>query len=428
MKILWMNTQLFSEVCKARGYPCGADSSWGYAALRQLKSVDGDIQATVMYCDRRPCDLFLDGVRHVSYQADEYYYYDKIPESLIARIKRLIQEEKPDVIHIHGTETFYGALPIDAYCGVPVIVTILGLINGCHPFYTGNLMPDDIGGVRFNAGFLRHFATPFSSQRFWREKRARQEQRTITQHRYFIGRTEWDEACVRFYNPEANYFKVNETLRAPFFNIKRDQRLVAPHSIFCSAAANYPLKGVHWLMRAVSRLKDEFPDIQLRIADAADKIGTGIGWRQEFYGSAYSAYLRKLIQELKIEDNVVALPRLNADSVAEELRHAQLFVLPSLVENSSNSLGEAMLAEVPSIATYVGGTPSIIRDGIDGKLVPPSDPFMLAKAIGNWFKNPQLAGTCAQSARSVALRRHDPNANARDLLEVYRKVISDSKK
>lgn len=426
MKILWMNTQLFPSACGACGYSAGAESAWGEVTLRHLQKEFPAASFVVAYCDRRPCDVVVDGVRHVSYEAKEYYYYRHLPIDLLVRIKKLIEDVKPDIIHIHGTEAFYSALPIPTYCGVPVLVTIQGVIGACHPVFTGNLAPGELNHFWLNSGFVRHLSTPFSVQKFWREKRTEQEKRVFRNHKYFLGRTDWDKACVKYYNPNARYFSVNETLRPIFYRAHRKCCDVLRHTIYCSAAGSYPLKGLHWLIMAAASIKDQFPDISIRVANAKGRIDDGLGFRARFFSDTYSAYLRDLIKKLGMESHIVPLPRLASEDVAEELCHAQLFVLPSLIENSSNSLGEAQLIGVPAISTYVGGTPSQIRNGIDGVLVPPGDPFSLASAIRYWFDNPEQAEICAASAKVEAARRHDPDMNAKALARVYNQILSIS--
>ena len=248
----------------------------------------------------------------------------------------------------------------------------------------------------------------------------------IRQHKYFVGRTEWDHAWLRYYNPSAKYFHVNETLRSPFYSVRRNPLKVSRHTIFCGGAAGYPLKGAHWLIRAVASIKSTCPDIKLRIAGAKDKIGRNRSIKARLKDSSYAVYLRRLISELRVEDCVIGLPTLTADEVASELKSAELFVLPSLCENSPNSLCEAMLVGTPSIATFVGGIPSILHDGVEGRLVPSSDPAALAEAIRHWFKHPEEANKCAEAARKTACARHDRMTNAKTMLDVFRKVVADA--
>jgi glycosyltransferase involved in cell wall biosynthesis len=81
-----------------------------------------------------------------------------------------------------------------------------------------------------------------------------------------------------------------------------------------------------------------------------------------------------------------------------------------------------MLVGTPSIATFVGGVPSILKDGEEGKLVPSGDPAALAGAIQRWFLHPEEAEACVEPARATALRRHNPKINAEATLAVYREI------
>lgn len=409
--------------CEAMGYEKRNSCGWLESMLDALLAADPALELCLLGFDWRPCDVQIGRVRHVSFEVGGRTWYKKIPSDIVEKAHRLIKEFSPDVIHVQGTEYFYGCFPQEVYCGKPVVVSIQGLLSGLHVAYTGGISPKELRGTNWNAGFLLKGRTLYSEQTSWREKRAKQEQKLLRQQNNFIGRTEWDESVVRYYNPHARYFKVNENIRPQFFKVRRESIKIRRHSIYCGAAMIYPLKGVHWLIRAVASLKEEFPDIELRIA-AADGLKQPKGLRSVSLAQSYYVYLRRLVRQLGVEKNVVALPSLSADLVAEELKSAELFVLPSLGENSPNSLGEAMLVGTPAIATCVGGVPSILKDGVEGRLVPPSDPFALAGAIRRWFLHPEEAEACVEPARATALKRHNAKANAEATLEVYRELAN----
>ena len=422
MKIFWLHSGLMPAACEAMGYDKRNSCGWLESMLDALLASDQKLELCLLGFDWRPCDIQIGRVRYVSFAKGGLTHYKKIPEHYISKARKIIGEFNPDVIHVQGTEYFYGCFPEDVYCGKPVVVSLQGIISGYCPHVAGYLSKRDVRWTNLNLRWLVKGESIFNTQVLWQEGRAKQEEVVIKTQRNFIGRTEWDEAWTHYLNPMARYFHVNENLRPQFFLARRDRNLIVKHRIYCGGAASYPLKGAHWLIRAVASLTKEFPDIELRIASSDNYFHKPKSFVERLKGQAYHAYLRRLVRELGVEKHIVALPSLNADLVAEELQKAELFVLPSLCENSPNSLGEAMLVGTPSITTFVGGTPSILKDGVEGKLVPPGDPAALAGAIRRWFLHPEEAEACVEPARLTALKRHNAKANAEATLSVYREL------
>jgi glycosyltransferase involved in cell wall biosynthesis len=267
-----------------------------------------------------------------------------------------------------------------------------------------------------------------NSQRIWQTQKSDQERRAISQNKYFIGRTKWDYAWTKALNSNASYFHIDEIMRPNFYNTVRDKLKIRTHSIYCSSASNYPLKGLHWLLIAIAFLLPKYPDIELRIADAESCLNEPNTIISFIKDQEYAKYLRKMIKKLGLINHIIALPKLNAAAVEEELKKTHIFCLPSLCENSPNSLAEAMLMEVPSIATFVGGIPDLIIDGYDGILCSPSDPIRLAEKIDILFSSDEISQNIAHNARIVAIDRHNKNRIASEIIKVYKSIIKDNTK
>jgi glycosyltransferase involved in cell wall biosynthesis len=123
------------------------------------------------------------------------------------------------------------------------------------------------------------------------------------------------------------------------------------------------LKGLSYLLRAISVLRQEFPDLRLQIAGD---------------GPEHSK-LQQEIGVLGLTDIVEFLGWLpDINSVLQEW---QIFVQPSLEEGLPVAVLEAMSSKLPVVASAVGGLPEIIQDGITGRLVPPADPEALASCL-----------------------------------------------
>jgi GalNAc-alpha-(1->4)-GalNAc-alpha-(1->3)-diNAcBac-PP-undecaprenol alpha-1,4-N-acetyl-D-galactosaminyltransferase len=156
------------------------------------------------------------------------------------------------------------------------------------------------------------------------------------------------------------------------------------------------VKGFDVLLRAFARIAGRFPEWQLLI------VGDG-ELRDE---------LRRLSDELVLGDQVVF-----AGAVSEPLatlQQAQLFVMPSRYEGFPNALGEALSCGLPVIAAdcpsrpsrvwHPGGVRELVRDGVDGLLVPPEDPAALAHAMASLMADPEKRQRLASRAREVAER------------------------
>jgi glycosyltransferase involved in cell wall biosynthesis len=110
------------------------------------------------------------------------------------------------------------------------------------------------------------------------------------------------------------------------------------------------------------------------------------------------------------------------EKLIEELLESDIFVHPSYIDNSPNSICEAQLLGMPVISTNVGGIPSLITEGETGMLVPSNGTHMLAHAIQYLSKNPKLCRKLGKNAREVAVKRHDTQAILEQNLQIYRSL------
>jgi sugar transferase (PEP-CTERM/EpsH1 system associated) len=101
------------------------------------------------------------------------------------------------------------------------------------------------------------------------------------------------------------------------------------------------------------------------------------------------------------------------------LRAMDLFVLPSLNEDRANAILEAMASGLPVVATAVGATAELVHPGFTGILVPPMSAELLAAAVSDYCRIPEMAARHGARARSHVIARHSMPAMARDYLAVY---------
>lgn len=108
----------------------------------------------------------------------------------------------------------------------------------------------------------------------------------------------------------------------------------------------------------------------------------------------------------------------SAEQLRDSLLLCSVYVHPSYIDNSPNSVCEAQILGVPVVATNVGGVSSLFTPEKTCCLVPSNDPLMMASRIRDAVRNPELF--C--SDRSACLSRHNRSAIVEKLFAIYREI------
>ena len=170
----------------------------------------------------------------------------------------------------------------------------------------------------------------------------------------------------------------------------------------------------------------DYPDLKLYVA--GNSVVEHGSLKQKLKLPAYGKYLLKLIRQYGLEQKVIMTGKLSAEQMKDRFLKSSVFVCPSVLENSPNTVGEAMLLGVPVAASDAGGIPDMIADGRDGLLFSTGDAKALAKAISRlWDEERDREGlTLAQRlSKQAALKAnyvHDGESNYLRLLEIYREI------
>ena len=106
-------------------------------------------------------------------------------------------------------------------------------------------------------------------------------------------------------------------------------------------------------------------------------------------------------------------------------KNAHIFVLPSALENSPNSLAEALTMGVPCIASDVGGVSSMVKHGEDCYLYQHNDPVMLAEYICRLFKSEKLCKKLSENGRKTAKSQFECKKNNEELFNIYNKICKE---
>ena len=366
--------------------------------------------------------LLVEGVPCYGFSED-LVHPENYDEALEKRFAEIFAHFQPDIIHIFGTE-FPHALAAAKVFGRPerTLVGIQGLCHEIAKVYQAGV-PDEVFKQVTFRDLVRRDSLKQQQEKF--VIRGEREKEIISLAGHITGRTAFDREATARINPKAKYYPMNETLRSSFYEGKWREDTCEEHSIFL-AQGDYPLKGFHVLLKALPILRKQYPDVKVYVA--GNSVIHDANIKDKIKISAYGKYLLKLIRENHLEQQVVVLGKLKEEEMKETYLKSSAFVCPSTLDNSPNTVGEAMLLGMPVVASFVGGIPDMVTDGKDGLLVPKENPQALAEAIIKlWSEEKGADGlTPAERLGENAAKRaritHDNARNYQRLMEIYEDI------
>ena len=433
MKVLWLCNIMLPVFAKAAGLPSSNREGWVTGCFHRLvneKVETGKSENLIELGVCVPVPAELAGCRKEIEGAVFYGYCENLntPEqydgNLVGRFLEILSDFQPDMVHIFGTEFPHALAMVRAYQRPErTLVGIQGLCGAIADSYMADL-PYKVQRARTFRDIVRHDSLRDQQKKFY--LRAENEKSTLRETLHITGRTSFDREGTAAVHPEAVYHLMNETMRPEFYEGRWDLNGAEKHSIFLSQG-DYPLKGFHFMLQAMPRILQEFPDAKLYVA--GNSIIGNVGGRipakkypAAVWISGYGVYLRRLIREGNLEGHVIMLGSLTAEQMKAQFLKSHVFVCPSVMENSPNSLCEAMLLGMPVVASRVGGIADLVENGAEGLLFPEGDVEALAEDICNLFENDQFACRLASAAHKEAMVRHNPHTNYLRLLEIYRSI------
>ena len=174
---------------------------------------------------------------------------------------------------------------------------------------------------------------------------------------------------------------------------------------------------MHILVEGAHVLKELGYDVKYRIA----------GWNvldvPEWKMSKYVHYVFSLMRRYSLIEDFEFLNPLKEEAMVKEYLRANVFVLPSVIENSPNSLGEAMILGMPVVTADVGGVKDFVRHGENGYVFPLSEPYMMAYYIGICLSELQSNNEIERKAKQKARLLYDRKINAERLASIYNEMM-----
>lgn len=422
-RVLWICNIMLPVIAEELGLPFSNREGWLSGIFSQLlQEKDKKIELGICFpvlelpevmksLGRDP--LSVKGVPCYAFEED-LNAPEKYDPSMEKRFAEIFEDFKPDMIHVFGTEFPHALAAVKTFDKPErTLVGIQGLCGEIAKVYMADL-PKRIQEKKTLRDLIRRDSIRQQQEKF--AVRGRCEEEVIKRSGNITGRTAFDRENTAKIHPEAKYFAMNETMRSEFYTGRWNMDACEPYSIFLSQG-DYPLKGMHFALEALAKLRKRFPAARLYVA--GNSIISRENLKQRLKLSAYGAYLLKLIKRYGLDDAVIVTGKLTAEEMKQQFLKSSVFICPSVLENSPNTVGEAMLLGVPVAASETGGIPDMLTHEKEGLLFPAGDVDKLTEAIAYMWTKKEETQRFSEAASKRAAKTHDGNANYRRLLEIY---------
>lgn len=422
MKVLWLSKTpgLYPINRKIVGYNGGG---W-ISSLQKLLLLDSDIDLGVVFISSERLDSIQEqNVKYFPIKSHKMSPVKKLAKyyglintegvSYNSDVLNIINEFSPDLIHIFGLEN--EMIDVINSTNIPIVVHLQGLLGPCANAF----WPVDYNSLSF--------IWPFSVQEWiirngFRYEKANLLRRAMLEKQNFsklsnvMGCTEWDKQVTNLLSPLCNYYHVNEVLREIFYQHSGEWSVKnGGKFIITSTISNTIYKGLDVIMKTAKLLKEN----------------TKIDIEWNVIGINQSARIVKFFEnKLGFTTSSIGIKIcgiLSENLLCQKLLDSNLYVHPSYIDNSPNSVCEAQLLGLPVIACNVGGVSTLIEHGKTGYLVPANAPYELAFYIKSLYSKPYLCSILGEGAYNVASMRHDKQIILHTLKETYISIINSQK-
>ena len=320
--------------------------------------------------------------------------------------RKVIEEYKPDIIHVFGNEWPFGLLA--QYTDIPLVIHIQGSIIP----YNNALYPPKYNGYTF----IR--AAGWNLRKDWHrlfgyykaKSRLTMEERTWKCVKHYMGRTSWDKALVNTLTKGSTYHHVEEALRPTFLENKKLWSCPNGGKLrLLSTGCSSFWKGI---------------DVMLKTAHVLKEVGVDFEWN---VAGGLSSELKEIVEKKEglryADNNINILGFCTPEQLIDMMCNSTMYVHTAYIENSPNSICEAQLVGMPIVSTMVGGISTLVRNGEEGDLLPANDPWQIANAIIELSKDKERMMRYSKNSREHALERHNPENIMNQLMKCYKDLV-----
>lgn len=411
MKVLWFEISTPSRYKDDGRVVCGWQD-----ALEYIVKDSSEIELYVAFETEEPDAKVkvIDGVTYIP-MVTHYSFTERKLSSWTWRVnedkviplgRKVIEEYKPDIIHVFGNEWPFGLLA--QYTDIPLVIHIQGSIIP----YNNALYPPKYNGYTFVRAAGWNLRKDWHRLNGYNKAKSRltMEERTWKCVKHYMGRTSWDKALVNTLTKGSTYHHVEEALRPTFLENKKLWSCPNGGKLrLLSTGCGSFWKGIDVMLKTAHVLKEAGVDFEWNVAG---------GLRSE---------LKEIVEKKEglryADNNINILGFCTPEQLIDMMCNSTMYVHTAYIENSPNSICEAQLIGMPIVSTMVGGISTLVRNGEEGDLLPANDPWQIANAIIELSKDKVRMMRYSKNSREHALERHNPENIMNQLLKCYKDLV-----
>lgn len=410
MKVLWFSNIFISDSIQSTG-------TWIFTMSRSL--IDSENVELINITDGDvPQVEFIDNGRLKQWIIPRAKLTSGLPDKItLDKIVEIVKNINPDIVHVWGTENYWGLLFSRGLIKSNVLLDIQGLKFICYKYFFVGLNYTDI----LNCIVLKDILKPrysilgrAKSFKSW----GKYELEIIKGINCIGVQSDWVRSQISMLNPNASLFRSKIRLREPFLKANKwNKNNCEPFRIFTSTSNVISYKGLHVLIDALQILKYRYPNVKLYVAGHV----TLPGIRQ----NGYDKFLFKKIKKNDLLDNVVWLGPLDANSLVKELLSSNVCVIPSFIESYCVALDEALSLGVPTVVSNAGAMSELANHEFSALYYSPLNSVDCATQIEKYFSLDFGEIISQNSLKSRTTYSTIDYAEAQ--LSVYRSIINKDK-
>ena len=419
MRVLWLINEMLPDLSICLGKTPGVFGGWLIGALGVLKATDYEM----VICTTSEDDAL---VGRYELESAAYYVVKKGSLGELQNdFRKILADEKPDLIHIFGTEFIHSWALFSVVDPNRTVVTLQGLLLLLYESKVYADIPlkyckDSLLHKVLRAVHKGGRSIELQQRSF--EERAEYEKLILENAKYINGLSDWGDAFVRTLNKDCELIPCGSILRDTFYDGSHwNAEKCESHTIIYS----YPIKGFHKLLEAVNIVRLYYPDVKVYAIAKPNPYREYHGIRKKLMDMApdYEWYVQQLIDEYDLRDHLVFPGYLDAEKMKEYMLRSNVFVSPSSIEHQSTAVGEAMLLGVPTVISCVGDAENMVAHGKEGFIYSFDQTHMLAYYICRIFGDKNLAESLSEGAHKKASVLFGKEENKATLLNMYNRLL-----